>query len=170
MAIFNKIATEKVMPLITDLQRSDIIRGETQKDVNYFILKYVISHFNKDLLIKALDLPCGEMHFSGYLRNLFPNSDVWGADINKPSYREDVTYVKMDLTEDFSILPEQKFDLITSISGIMMFGNTLRFFTNISHRLKKNGTFIVTNDNAATIKDKLSFLFLGASPHLPDYI
>ena len=42
-----------------------------------------------------------------------------------------------------------------------MFCNTLSFISNCSRRLNKNGTFIITNDNSATIIDKLSFLFLG---------
>jgi SAM-dependent methyltransferase len=67
----------------------------------------------------------------------------------------------MDLSQNFSTDEVEKFDLITCISGIMMFGNTDNFLVNCIKRLKTDGTIIITNDNPATIKDRLSYLFLG---------
>jgi Methyltransferase domain len=143
---------------LKDLQ---IQRGETQKNVNYEVLKYLAKTFRKEQVFKGLDLPCGTMLFLTYLRTIFPKSELCGADIRIPESQEAARFIAMDLTKEFTIHKEEKFDVITSISGIMMFGNTSGFVSNCSTRLKKDGHFIITNDNSATIIDKLSFLFLG---------
>ena len=143
------------------LENMEIIRGETQKHVNYKILEYLVKRFDKDSPLKVLDLPCGGMHFLSYMRRLFPKADLYGADIKSLRPEESIHYIQMDLTKDFTISEEEKFDLITSISGIMQFSNTLSFISNCVRRLKKDGTFIITNDNASTVKDKISFLLLG---------
>lgn len=138
----------------------EVARGETQKDVNKTILKYLGNKLNKTGSFKILDLPCGSMLFAGYLRKIFPNAEIVGADIYEPREKEG-DFVKMDLTKDFVLPKEEQFDLITSISGIMMFGNTLNFITSCVDRLRVEGTFIITNDNSATIVDKVFFLLLG---------
>jgi 2-polyprenyl-3-methyl-5-hydroxy-6-metoxy-1,4-benzoquinol methylase len=138
----------------------EVARGETQKYVNENILKFLVKRFDKTDTIKILDMPCGNMLFDGYLKLIFPHAQIVGADIQEPISQVS-QFVKMDLTKDFILPIEEKYDLITSISGIMMFGNTLSFITNCVHRLKPEGTFIITNDNSATIADKLFFLFLG---------
>src|SRR5690606_6303558 len=43
----------------------------------------------------------------------------------------------------------------------MMFENTKSFIENCSMRLKSGGEFVITNDNSATIIDRLSFLSIG---------
>ena len=139
----------------------NISRGETQKNVNYRVLQLVLQKFDKKNPLIVMDLPCGSAIFLEYLRKLFPEATLYGADIKDITRQPEVHFVKMDLTKDFALASEKKFDLITSISGVMMFGNTLRFILNCSERLKKDGTFIITNDNSSTIIDKLAFLFLG---------
>ncbi len=146
---------------MVNLRSADITRGETQKHVNYNILQYCADKFSKESYFKALDLPCGSMNFLNYMRRLFPKADLYGADLKTPSHHDNFRFIKMDLAKDLITPEEEKFDLITSISGVMMFGNTLNFISNCAARLKKDGIFIVTNDNAATIKDKISFLLLG---------
>ena len=139
-----------------------VARGQTQKDVNYTILANLANRFPKDAVIQALDLPCGNLEFLTYLRKLFPAAKLWGADLFPPSNkRQDVSFVEMDLTKDFTLPDQQQFDLITSISGVMMFSNTLSFISNCASRLKPGGTFIVTNDNSATIIDRIAYLFFG---------
>ncbi|GEO10444.1 class I SAM-dependent methyltransferase [Segetibacter aerophilus] len=137
-----------------------VARGETQKNVNKEILKFLTKRFEKKQPSKILDLPCGTMLFASYLKLIFPSAQITGADIQEPAV-EETRFVKMDLTKEFSLLTDETYDLITSISGIMMFGNTLSFISNCSKRLTPEGTFIITNDNSATILDKLFFLFLG---------
>ncbi|HEX8278193.1 MAG TPA: methyltransferase domain-containing protein, partial [Segetibacter sp.] len=109
-----------------------------------------------------LDLPCGNMLFLHLLGKLYPEAILKGVDIKEPDQQEArAEYIKMDLTKELLLAPEEKFDLITSISGIMMFGNTLNFITNCAKRLSPGGTFIITNDNSATVLDKIYFFVFG---------
>ncbi|MEJ7738046.1 MAG: class I SAM-dependent methyltransferase [Chitinophagaceae bacterium] len=155
--------TQLKSPLNNNLPANLIVlRGETQKDVNCTVLTHLANRFSKESVIKALDLPCGNMAFLFYLRALFPLAELVGADLMKPEVQNnDIRFVQMDLTKDFTLPADEQFDLITSISGIMMFSNTLSFIENCILRLKKGGTFVLTNDNSATIIDRLAFLFLG---------
>jgi 2-polyprenyl-3-methyl-5-hydroxy-6-metoxy-1,4-benzoquinol methylase len=139
----------------------EVARGETQKGVNLEVLKIIGERFSKDEGFRALDLPCGTGLFLSYLRKLFPKATLKGADIKKLEKSEDAEYITMDLAREFSLAKEEKFGLITSISGVMMFGNTSGFIENCEKHLSPGGTFIITNDNSATIVDKLFFLFLG---------
>jgi 2-polyprenyl-3-methyl-5-hydroxy-6-metoxy-1,4-benzoquinol methylase len=139
----------------------EIDRGETQKGVNAEVLKLIIDRFPRSKKFSVLDLPCGTGLFLSYLKKLYSEATLKGADIKKPKQTDDVGYIKMDLSKEFPLTPGEKFDLITSISGVMMFGNTSGFIENCEKHLSPGGTFIVTNDNSATIIDKLFFLFLG---------
>lgn len=135
-------------------------RGQTQVGVNYQVLSYLYNHFNESEHFSALDLPCGYLEFIGYLKRMFPSATLSAGDINLAG-APDINFYQMDVTEKFPFPEEQQFDLITSISGVMMFSNTLSFIKNCSEHLKNDGTFILTNDNSATIKDRLAYLFLG---------
>jgi 2-polyprenyl-3-methyl-5-hydroxy-6-metoxy-1,4-benzoquinol methylase len=139
----------------------DILRGQTQKGVNKIILEELLNRFNDRSKIKTLDLPCGNLEFLNYVHALFPNWELEGFDLFAPASKNNVKFTQMDISKDFSISKEERFDLITCISGIMMFGNTENFLVNCTNRLNPNGTIIITNDNPATIKDRLAYLFLG---------
>lgn len=147
--------------IYTDSGYIKISRGETQKNVNYSVLQLILREFGRSKSFDIMDLPCGSMSFLKYLHKLYPKASLYGADIKNISQQPEIQFVKMDLTKDFTLASEKKFDLITSISGVMMFGNTLRFVSNCTERLKKSGTLIITNDNSSTIIDKLAFLLLG---------
>lgn len=136
-------------------------RAQTQKDANKIILTELINRFDSEKPLKVLDLPCGNLEFLSYVKTLFPNSELHGADIMQPKSDLKIDFYPMDLTKDFTALDNTKYDLITSISGVMMFSNTLSFIDNCCNHLKPGGTFIVTNDNNATIIDRIAFLFLG---------
>lgn len=143
-------------------------RGETQKDVNTSVLKELVKRIDTQRQFRAIDLPCGSGGFLKYIRTIFPNARLSGADILKPENApEDTTCYQLDLTKDFDIPDTEKYDLITSISGIMMFGNTQNFIENCSRRLDKGGLLVITNDNASTIIDRLAFLFLGRHRQFP---
>src|SRR6195952_787823 len=131
-----------------------IERGQTQIGVNLQVLTYLYNRFNKENQFSVLDLPCGYLEFAGYIKKIFPNAVISAGDINAAT-AEGINFYQMDLTEKFPFPEEQQFELITSISGVMMFSNTLSFIKNCSKHLKKEGTFILTNDNSATIKDRL---------------
>jgi 2-polyprenyl-3-methyl-5-hydroxy-6-metoxy-1,4-benzoquinol methylase len=138
-----------------------IERGETQKNVNRVVLENILQKFKRTDAIKALDLPCGNKGLLGYIKELYPNSDLYGADIMPPPPIDSIHFIQMDLQRKFELPMEEKYDLITSISGVMMFGNTLSFVENCVAHLKKDGVFIITNDNSSTIIDRLAFLFIG---------
>lgn len=146
---------------IPTLHELNIERGETQKDVNTTILSELVDLYDQKTPLEVLDLPCGEKTFLSYLKALFPNARLSGADIVTPKLIEDINFQKMDLTRDFTLQEGQKFDLITSISGVMMFSNTKSFIENCSSRLKNGGMLVLTNDNSSTIIDRLSFLLIG---------
>jgi 2-polyprenyl-3-methyl-5-hydroxy-6-metoxy-1,4-benzoquinol methylase len=139
----------------------EVTRGETEKHVNKHILEYLSSTYDRNKSLKFLDLPCGQMSFIHHLRKLFPEGSLTGADIQEPAPHSSSHYIQMDLTQPLVLRQEDKFDVITSISGVMMFGNTLNFISNCAERLVDGGTFIITNDNSSTILDKLYYLLLG---------
>lgn len=143
------------------IKNLQVERGETQKGVNEKVLQLVTDKFPKKDFFKALDLPCGSGLFLNYVKQLFPNAELTGADIREPGMVNLKNYVQMDLSKNFSLSPAERYDLITSVSGVMMFENTKSFISNCISQLKPNGTFIITNDNSATIIDKFFFLFLG---------
>lgn len=143
-------------------------RGETQKDVNTSVLKELVKRIDNQKSFRAIDLPCGNGGFLKYMRTIFPKANLSGADIVLPSNAPEHTKCyQIDLSKDFDIPQEERFDLITSISGVMMFGNTQNFIENCSSRLEKGGLFVITNDNASTIIDRLAFLFLGRYRQFP---
>jgi SAM-dependent methyltransferase len=142
-------------------QNLEILRGQTQKGVNKIILEELLNRFNESSNKKILDLPCGDLEFLNYVNILFPNWELEGFDLFAPKANNKVLFTQMDLSQNFTTDVEEKFDLITCISGIMMFGNTQNFLVNCINRLKSDGTIIITNDNPATIKDRLSYIFLG---------
>ena len=139
----------------------NIARGETQVGVNELVLTRLYNRYAPDEAFSAVDLPCGSGHFLDCLRQLFPRAQLWGGDIARPAPHAEARLFEMDLTEDFPFPPGQQFDLVTSISGVMMFSNTLRFIKNCTGVLKPGGTFVLTNDNQATLRDRLSYLFMA---------
>lgn len=139
-----------------------VARGQTQIGVNRAILTKLVNRFPAAAPLHVLDLPCGNLEFLTYVSQLFPAATLCGADIAPPvSSSSRISFVETDLTKDFQLPAAQQFDLITSISGIMMFGNTLSFVRNCGARLKPGGTFVITNDNSATIMDRIAYLFFG---------
>lgn len=139
----------------------EVPRGQTQKQVNFTVLNYLYQRFSADDQLSFLDLPCGNMEFLKCVKQLFPLANLTGADLFVPNAQEGINFCQMNLTEDFTLPPDKKFDVLCSVSGVMMFSNTLRFVKNCSSRIKNGGTFILTNDNNATIRDRLAYLFLG---------
>lgn len=138
-----------------------VLRGQTQENVNQTILTCLYNRYPEDTSISFLDLPCGNLEFLKYVKVLFPSAELTGADICTPEIPTGINFQQMDLTQDFTLPAEKKFEVLSSISGVMMFSNTLSFIKNCTERLKDGGTFILTNDNNATVKDRLAYFFLG---------
>lgn len=138
-----------------------IERGQTQKNVNKNIILEFLNRFPTDTPLKVLDLPCGKREFISYVHALYPQSDLTGVDIVDPPAADHSRFFNMDLSKPFTLPDDEKYDVITSISGIMMFGNTQNFIEQCSKHMKPDAMLIVTNDNPATIKDRLSYFFLA---------
>jgi 2-polyprenyl-3-methyl-5-hydroxy-6-metoxy-1,4-benzoquinol methylase len=139
-----------------------VVRGQTQKDVNRSVLTTLVNSFSADAPLNVLDLPCGNLEFLQYVAQLFPQATLSGADIAAPTTKNAVvSFFETDLTKEFALPAQPVFDLITSISGVMMFGNTLSFVRNCVARLKPGGTIVITNDNSATIIDRVAYLLFG---------
>ena len=150
---------QKTAALPKDLH---IQQAQTQTDVNSTVLNFLSQKFDLNAPLKTLDLPCGNLEFVSYLKQIFPTSTLTAVDVVKPTLKEGIQFLEMDVSKEFTIPPATKFDLITSISGVMMFSNTKHFIESCIERLKPKGIYIITNDNSATIKDKLAYLFIGS--------
>lgn len=144
-----------------DPKLDDIPRGLTSRGVHRAILEYLLQ--SGDCLDgKALlDIPCGEGSFMTSLRLFFPNALLRGCDLRKPLHVAPEDFCPIDANQPFTVFPETQFDVICSISGVMEFDNTLQFFTQCRNHLRESGVFLVTNDNVAGIRDRLSYFWLG---------
>lgn len=166
--------------LHTDLFRPDnlkdaskpafqIERGNTCAGVNAAILEYLVNNLPGSGQLRFLDVPCGDGSFLLSAKRLFPLSEVVGADIepqtNKPGKPD--KFCKFDAA--CQRLPENigKFDVITSISGIMEFGNTQFFLSNLCDLLKDSGILIISNDNLLSVRDRLLYLLFGRTGQYP---
>lgn len=138
--------------------------GNTAAQVNETALRML-----QDLLPKTgrlLDVPCGEGEWLTYLKGRFPQLEAVGVD-----FRSDIRsggafdFHPMDVTQD--PLPEGPFDVITSISGLVCFGNHLKFFREVSNRLAEDGVFLVTHDNHWTVRDRVTYLLFGTFKRFP---
>ena len=139
-----------------------IPRGNTQKNVNREVLRYVLERSGLAPTSRVLDAPSGEGEFLSVLRRYWPAAALTACDI-RPEAPEvpGLRYAQVDLSQPFDLTAGQPFDLITSISGIMMFGNTRTFIASCAHQLRPGGVLVVTNDNVLSVRDRLSYLFLG---------
>jgi 2-polyprenyl-3-methyl-5-hydroxy-6-metoxy-1,4-benzoquinol methylase len=137
----------------------EIPRGNTCRGVNRFIIECLPTLTRGRADVSLLDLPCGRGEFVDAVRRFFPHATVRGGDVRPPVGRPDLAEV--DLRRPFTLFAPAKFDVITSISGVMEFDNTLQFLETCRRHLKDDGWLVVSNDNIATVRDRWSFLFLG---------
>ena len=142
-----------------DIDSLDIPRGNTQKNVNKTLLAYLLSAYEHSAPLRVLDMPCGAFEWLRLLAQVFPRATLVGSDLAAVTPPEGVQVLAADATQPFDF--GGNFDLITSISGIMMFGNTQSFIRHCCRQLKVGGTLVITNDNIFTVRDRLSFLFTG---------
>ena len=142
-----------------NLDRLEIPRGNTQKNVNRDILLYLLSAFETSSAFRVLDLPSGELEFLRLLRAVYPRASLTGGDLLHVEPPASINFRQTDATQPFDF--GGNFDLVTSISGIMMFGNTQLFLENCCRQLASEGLIIISNDSCFTIRDRLSYLFFG---------
>lgn len=150
-------------PVAPAVDYSQIPRGNTQRHVNRDVLRYLLERSGLRPGGRVLDAPCGEGEFLALLRRHWPSAALSGCDIrpdapNLPALH----YAQVDLSQPFDMTEAGRpFDLITSISGIMSFGNTRTFVASCARQLGPGGQFLLTNDNVLTVRDRLWYLFTG---------
>lgn len=141
-----------------------IERGNTQKGVSLTVaqLLHEWRMKNPGRLKSLFDIPCGQGEFLRSLQRVFPDLQLRGLDLMAEPHDEiKDLFIRGDAREPFGAVGGQKFDAITCISGVMCFDHVSGFFSSCRSHLNPGGHLIVTNDNVLTMRDRLSFLFLG---------
>lgn len=146
-----------------------IPRGNTAPGVNRAIIEYLLEAKSKYAAALVLDVPCGNGDFLDSLKAFFPNASTFGADVN-PAADSDHTILKVDVSTGDWLNVDTKFDLITCISGVMEFDNTLSFFKQLRQCITGDGVLIVTNDNLLSIRDRVLYLFGGRFRQYPMFV
>ena len=136
-----------------------IEKGNTQLGVNAEVFRHLDHKPESDFAL--LDVPCGQGSFLRAVRDHFPRAKIQGIDLFEQPYDDIKEFFVRGSSADWSFAEGRKFDVITCISGVMCFDNVSDFFQKASMHLNPGGRLIVTNDNVLTIRDRLSFLFLG---------
>jgi hypothetical protein len=140
---------------------ASVPRGNTSPGVNREIVKYLLS-LSEDFTGQSfLDLPCGEGSFLQAVKDFFPNVKTVGGDVHSPPTVFPHQFWQIDAQRNFSLETGQKFKVITCISGVMEFDNTLSFFEELKKNLVADGLLIVTNDNLLSVRDRFLYLFFG---------
>lgn len=147
------------MGLKSELEQ--IPRGNTCRGVNRALIEILLASGRKNERISFLDIPCGDGAFVSTLRRFFPDAFVKGADVQKPKLELAQNFEQVDASRPFSVFSGEQFDVISSVSGVMEFDNTLQFFGQCKAQLKEDGLFLVTNDNIVTVRDRIAYLLLG---------
>src|SRR6478752_9545727 len=76
-----------------------IPRGNTQKDVNRDVLRYLAALYPSYTPLRILDMPCGEFELLTLFRNLFPQAQLVGSDIAHSSPPSPIQYERADATQ-----------------------------------------------------------------------
>lgn len=146
---------------MSSIELTKIPRGNTVGGTNREIIKYLLSS-GKDFVGKYFfDIPCGSGDFLRAVKNFFPQSVTVGGDLHAPPTDFPHKFLKIDAQREFAPETQKKFDVITCISGVMEFDNTLSFFERLRENLNENGLLIVTNDNLLSVRDRFLYLLFG---------
>ena len=147
-----------------------IPRGNTCPGVNRAIIEYLLSLGKKVDARTILDVPCGRGEFLDVIKTFFPESRTFGADVVLPDSKSDHVLAKNDLSGNKPLEFENNFSLVTSISGVMEFDNTLSFFRKVRERIDGSGLFIMTNDNLLSARDRVLYFFFGRLRQYPMFV
>lgn len=147
-----------------------IPRGNTAPGVHRSVIEYLAAS-GLDLSGQTvLDVPCGNGEFLDTLKVFFPNAAAFGVDIDAPENASDHHILKVDLSEPGRLDLDIKFRLITSISGVMEFDNTLNFFRQLRRHIADDSMLIVTNDNLLSARDRSLYFFSGRFRQYPMFV
>ena len=138
-----------------------IIRGNTCRGVNKAIIEYLLRSGEKYDGKAMLDIPCGDGDLMSSLRQFFPKAVVKGCDVQMPRTMSTDDFSRVDANHPFKVFPDTKFDVVLCVSGVCEFDNTLQFFTQCKDHLTDDGLFVVTNDNAMSLRDRIAYFWLG---------
>lgn len=153
--------------------RSDldqIPKGHTCQGVHRAIVEHLLSEGNDLDGSHILDIPCGQGELIRTLRRYFPGARVKGCDLEKPKSLKHEDFTVVDANHSFRTFPEQRFDYILCVSGVMEFDNTRQFFESCRAHLRGDGALIVTNDNFVSIRDRLAYFWLGKTRQYPLFV
>lgn len=141
-------------------------RGNTSAGVYRSILENLHERYGFESQRSLLDVPCGRGEFLDAIHQLFPSWRTVGADIDPAiaNLKENSLLIDASRPDGF---PLEKFDVVSCISGVMEFDNTLTFFESLRKVLMPDGLLIVTNDNVLTVRDRLLYLFFGRFGQYP---
>jgi hypothetical protein len=135
-------------------------RGNTCPGVNRALLTKLLDLFPRHDRLTMLDLPCGRGEFVTAIGRAFPNWRTFGADIHPPK-RGAHEFLQIDAAHNDLTSITAKVDVVTCISGVMEFDNTLRFFEHVREVIADDGLLVVTNDNITTVRDRVLYLLFG---------
>ena len=138
-----------------------IPRGATARGVNRAVLAYLLKKEPNTAAFSVLDIPCGQGEFLATLQTFFPKATARGCDLAAPTGSDAAHFAAVDASRSFTVFGGQSFDYVISISGVMEFDNTLQFLESCANHLQDAGTFIVTNDNLLTLRDRVEYLLFG---------
>ena len=147
--------------MIDRKQLEAVQRGNTAPGVNRLIIEQLISKWDAEQPGNLLDIPCGEGLFLDSVLRLLPGLKTFGADIRTPKSGFQHEYVQIDASRQASLFEGKKFQIITCISGVMEFDNTLSFFERLREQLDVGGQLIVSNDNLLSVRDRILYLLFG---------
>ncbi len=107
------------------------------------------------------DVPCGEGEFLRAVNDFFPRAKTIGADVVLPASEFPHEFIQINAQKNSSLPLKNKAKVITCISGVMEFDNTVIFFEQLRESLDEKGVFIVTNDNMLSARDRILYLLFG---------
>ena len=149
-----------------DERLENIPRGDTCAGVNRAVIEHLLAAYGAGSNASLLDVPCGKGIFLSAIQKFFRSWQTHGADIQPPD-ETGSAFTRIDAGSGVLFDGHAKFDIVTCISGVMEFDNTLAFFKNIKGSLSADGLLIVTNDNILTVRDRLLYLFAGRFAQYP---
>jgi len=143
-----------------EMKALDIPRGDTCPGVNRAVLEHLLS-LERDFAGELfLDVPCGRGDFLDTIHLIFPAARTLGADkVRHESFAHQ--FYEFDAESGKGLDGIGECSVVTCISGVMEFDNTLAFFRSLRRLFDDSALLIVTNDNLLTVRDRLLYAFFG---------